>query len=121
MTMPVLPSDSLWGRAKQVPVDRDASPVVMQQLRQVVFQLSKSSIWAKMRQTTFSYALISISSLLTMNDAPIIKIREAHPAQSASGSALFPSGPYPVNRTPFAPARQSFAHNVDAIDPTFPD
>jgi hypothetical protein len=42
----------------------------MQQLRQAVFQLSQSSIWEKMRQTTFSGALISISSLITMKDAP---------------------------------------------------
>jgi hypothetical protein len=43
----------------------------MQQLRQAVFQLSQSSIWEKMRQTTFSGALISISSLITMKDAPL--------------------------------------------------
>jgi hypothetical protein len=108
-------------KEKQVPADRDSPPVVMQRLRLAVFQLSQSSLWEKMRLTTFSGAMISISSLMTVNDAPIIKIREAHPAQSASGSALFPSGPYPINRIPFAPSRQSFAHNADAIDPAFPD
>jgi len=55
-------------KEKQVPADRDASPAVMQQLRQAVFQLSQSSIWEKMRQTTFNGALISISSLITMKD-----------------------------------------------------
>jgi hypothetical protein len=59
-------------KEKQVPADRDASPAVMQQLRQAVFQLSQSSIWEKIRQTTFSGALISISSLITMKDDPLI-------------------------------------------------
>jgi hypothetical protein len=61
-------------KEKQVPADREAPPAVMQQLRQAVFQLSQSSIWEKMRQTTFSGALISISSLITMKNAPFIPL-----------------------------------------------
>jgi hypothetical protein len=57
-------------KEKQVPAAREASPAVMQQLRQAVFQLSQSSIWEKIRQTTFSGTLISISSLITMKVAP---------------------------------------------------